>query len=374
MSISQIYGDQFSQVYHGDCREVAHVVNPNSVQCVITSPPYWIVRAFEGVLPAVWGGDTTCEHTWTDAPRQLEERTCTQCGAWFGLLGLESDFHMFVAHIVESMQTVWNVLKNDGIVWLNIGDTFITSAKTRYLKFVASKPLTGFKQKDLCLIPHRVAIALQDAGWYVRSDIVWSKPNPIPECRFDRPSRSHDYIFMLTKNSKYYYDDTDARDEINYVTQPFRGDKYTNAQSFHNTIEDLGIPADKSKSEHVDDQDSEEFSEEESVENFRLESYTGKEINLYKRSLQSVWNIPIQKTSGSHLATFPEKLVEKCLLASTKEGDTVLDPFCGSGTTGIVARYYGRRFVGIDASLKYANLAIKRIVNQTVPLSLSIQK
>lgn len=237
----------------GDARECLRRLPAGSIHCVVTSPPYLGLRSY-GTPPQVWGGDLACAHVWQveqvvrecstsgrkdlgstlDAaggpkaealsaahtvaatkPRRVDESaTCTTCGAWRGHLGLEETPEAYVEHLVEVFREVRRVLRADGTVWLNIGDSFAANRSyqvpaSKWRDVGNSKPCRvppGLKPKDLMLIPFRVALALQADGWWVRSDICWAKPNPMPESVLDRPTRAHEYIFLLAKSKAYFYD------------------------------------------------------------------------------------------------------------------------------------------------------------------------
>ena len=258
-----------SVIFEGDALTALQRFPSNSVQCAITSPPYWGLRDY-------------------DFPDQI---------------GLEPTLPQFLNRLRAIFSEVRRVLRDDGILWLNIGDGYTSGNrgwrapdKKNPARAMSVRPDTpkGLKPKDLHGIPWRLAFALQDDGWYLRADIVWNKPNVMPESVKDRPTRAHEYIFMLTKDERYYYD----RRAI---------------------IEPNG------------------------------------------RNCRSVWNIHTQGFPGAHFATFPPKLVEPCIKASTRPGDFVLDPFFGSGTVGVVAGRFGRRYVGIELHPEYVALAAQRL-------------
>lgn len=205
----------------------------------------------------------------------------------------------------------------------------------------------NLKDKDLMMIPHRVAIALQDDGWYVRQDIVWSKPNPMPESVTDRCTKAHEYIFLLSKSAKYFYD-SEAIKEPNSVTGGKWGKgvitKTAQAQGDgrHGATGFMGR----------------EMSNAEMIEKY----YT------YGRNKRSVWTVTTQPYSEAHFATFPEKLIEPCILAGSRPGDTVLDPFNGAGTTGLVSLKNHRRYIGIELNEEYLNITRKRLSQVQVKL------
>jgi DNA modification methylase len=213
------------RVIHGDCRDVLATLPAGSVHCVVTSPPYWGLRDY-GIPPSVWGGDVACEHEWGDLllprpgrgnkpgdvstssltnperqdtlPRAADNGAfCRHCGAWRGAFGLEPSFDLYVQHAVEIFREVRRVLRPDGSLWLNIGDSYCSANENRR---------SGLKHKDLCGIPWRVAFALQADGWWLRQDIIWSKRAPMPESVSDRCTKSHEYLFLLSKSARYYFD------------------------------------------------------------------------------------------------------------------------------------------------------------------------
>ena len=362
----------------GDCREVLDALTEHSVQCVVTSPPYWGQRDYGTAQKGI---------------------------------GLEADVTEWVDSIVQVFQKVRRVLRDDGTVWLNLGDKYAGSggAGGDYnpggLKNgvtggpVASTRQSGLKQKDLIGLPWRVAFALQADGWYLRRDIIWHKPNPMPESATDRPSTAHEYIFLLTKQPHYFYD-ADA------VKNPVKQDWGTRNRTdgkYHN-------------------------------EGSGLTPHSGLEKSYTTGNMRSVWKIATQPFGGAHYATYPEKLVEPCIKAGTSERgecpacgapwervvdisygkspvhgrgsvvgrheisgqnnfdgkgypriakltetlgwqptcehkrepipQTVLDPFSGAGTTGLVAMRLGRSYTGIELNPEYAAMSRKRIVER----------
>lgn len=335
----------------GDCRTVLPTLPEASAQCVVTSPPYWGLRDY--------GAD--------------------------GQLGLEPTPDAYVAAMVEVFRQVRRVLKPDGVLWLNLGDSYIANIKgstghnstltnpTRQQNAVAKfakkgsrgagRPKTNgrgepqssrvgtgankgamasdfeaphrtaqgtLKSKDLVGIPWRVALALQADGWWLRSDVVWSKPAPMPESVTDRPTRSHEYVFLLTKASRYFYDAKAIAERA--VSGAPSGNKERKSRGDYGGIDDnrhqkICVPwADVGGT----------------------------------RNARSVWTIASQPYDGAHFATMPPALVERCVLAGSRIGDTVLDPFLGSGTVGMVAESLGRRWVGIELNPAYAPLIAGR--------------
>jgi len=297
-----------------------------------------------------------------DARQRLSElpagsaRTCITSPPYFGLrdygvdgqIGLEETPDAYVAEMVALFREVWRVLADDGTLWLNIGDSYNGSGgaggdyspgglKEGQPKYPGRK-INGLKPKDLIGIPWRVAFALQADGWYLRSDIIWHKPNPMPESVTDRPTKSHEYLFLLTKSPRYYYDHEaikeDAVTNIGEAKIRFGGSKYGDSDD----------PKHATKSGNVYEPSG-------------------------KRNKRDVWTINTKPFKGAHFAVMPEALVEPCVLAGSAEGDTVLDPFTGSGTVAVVAMRYGRNFVGTELNPEYAQIAYERITNDSPMLN-----
>lgn len=299
-----------SLILVGDARtELSHLL-VNSVQCVVTSPPYWGLRDY-GVADQI---------------------------------GVETTPDAYVQEIVAVFREVWQVLRDDGTVWLNLGDSYAANRSYQVPSTKGGKKHSpaqavggkgsvvppGLKSKDLVGIPWMVAFALRADGWYLRSDIIWAKPNPMPESVTDRPTRSHEYIFLLTKKEKYYYD-AEAIKEPAVGAHRVRKDRVGGDK--HNATKHL---------------DGSVF------------------VNATMRNRRTVWTITPKPFKGAHFATFPPDLVEPCILAGSKPGDLVLDPFAGSGTTGVVATALGRDFIGVELNPEYAAMAEARIEGRTV--------
>jgi len=234
--------------------DARHIPLPdNSVQCCVTSPPYWGLRKYSGEQELVWGGGSNCQHEWGEkliskandsnrgtmewatggdpGAKVLGERVCQgqfcSCGAWRGAYGLEPTVEMYVEHTVQILREIRRVLRKDGVCFWNIGDSYagghVSYSNKRWQHGAGPNveehrwlgQFDNLKPKDLCLIPFRVALAAQASGWWVRADIVWSKPNPMPESVTDRPTRSHEYILMLTKSADYYWDADAVREPYN---------------------------------------------------------------------------------------------------------------------------------------------------------------
>lgn len=338
-------------IIQGHVLDILKQMESESVQCVVTSPPYWGLRDY-GIEPQIWDAVEGCKHEWNElilkgearineaisgmgmsiSPRKTNPEAflkvehkhafCLYCNAWRGSLGLEPTPELYVKHIVEIFRGIKRVLRDDGTLWLNLGDSYAGSVK--------GTNEIGLKPKDLCGIPWLVALALRADGWWLRSDIIYSKKNPMPESVHDRPTKSHEYIFLLTKSAKYFFDQDAVREahlhpEKNQISRNKTG---AQEQAFMgNAPTNLGRCGN----------------------------------NPSGRNIRTVWTIATQPFSEAHFATFPCKLVEPCVKAGSREGDTVLDPFIGSGTVAVVANYLDRRWIGIELNPKYIEMALKRI-------------
>jgi DNA modification methylase len=333
------------QIREGDCRDVLRTLPEQSVQTCVTSPPYFGLRDYGAA----------------------------------GQRGAEATPDEFVAALVEDFRQVRRVLRDDGTVWLNLGDSYASSppgiqsgARYRTSTLKGNAPglssdgrlaletagkldtsrLPGVKQKDLIGIPWMVAFALRADGWYLRSEIIWHKPNPMPESVTDRPTRAHEQVLLLSKQPRYFYD-ADA------IAEPAIG------QNAH----DLTGPARAGVPGQSDQRGSREWRVEKEADDGNVAEF----VATPTRNRRDVWTVATQPYAGAHFATFPPKLIEPCILAGSREGDTVLDPFAGAGTTGLVALRHGRSFVGCELSPEYADLARRRIIDDA-PLLNSVSE
>jgi DNA modification methylase len=350
------------------CGNALHIPLPaGSVQCVVTSPPYWGLRDY-GV-----GGQ----------------------------LGLEPTPEEYIVSMVAVFREVWRVLRDDGTLWLNLGDSYAresgngsnggggkrgvfpeydSARRIMSESRGSSDGLVGradraarrnnsdcLKPKDMVGIPWRVAFALQADGWWLRSDIIWHKPNPMPESVTDRPTSAHEYLFLLSKSKRYYYD-ADAikepcsesthnrisQDLINQIgTTRANGGKKSNGNlkavvSGSTALLKAGVNPKAMMNRDGRCKQNSSFS-------------NATCLPVLQRNRRDVWTIATVSYSEAHFATFPPKLVEPCILAGSGPGDTVLDPFAGTGTVGEVAAKHGRDFVGVELSMDYIGLAQKRL-------------
>jgi DNA modification methylase len=289
----------------GDCLKEMAKLDEQCVQCCVTSPPYWGLRDY--------GVD--------------------------GQLGMESTPDEYTARMVEVFRDVRRVLRDDGTLWLNLGDSYAgveggaidgrvrlrSRTGYRYWRRSGRKMFgSGLKPKDLVGIPWRVAFALQADGWYLRQDIIWHKPNPMPESVTDRCTRAHEYIFLLSKASRYYYDHEQVKKPMTRAPHAPMNKKLDAGRNDH---DQMG----------------------------KVQGAGGL------RNLRSVWTVTPKPIPEAHFAVFPPKLVEPCILAGCPKGGTVLDPFMGAGTTGLVAAQHDRDFIGIELNPDYLEIARRRI-------------
>jgi DNA modification methylase len=299
------------RILQGDVLDRLADLEDGSVQTCVTSPPYFGLRDY--------GHD--------------------------GQIGLEAAPDEYVSRLVDVFHEVRRVLRDDGTIWLNIGDSYNADGRkgrahmgegknSGYSAWV-NKTMEGTKPKDLLGIPWLTAFALRAVGWYLRSDIIWAKPNPMPESVTDRPTKAHEYLFLLSKSARYFYDADAVREDASEVGIARGGRaRITPAHSPPGT-----------------------------QPNRRSTSNGDADWLSAGRNKRTVWTVATQPFPGAHFAVFPPKLIEPCVLAGSAPGDTVLDPFCGSGTTGLVALRHGRSFVGIELNPEYVELARRRIVD-----------
>lgn len=300
-----------------------------------------------------------------EALRTLPNTCCSTCVTsppYYGLrdygivgqIGLEETPEQYIERLVTIFREVRRVLKDDGTLWLNIGDSYAANRGrqvhdnkgTNGLVFSkGAKVPNNCKAKDLIGIPWLLAFALRADGWYLRTDIIWEKPNAMPESVKDRPTRAHEYIFLLSKNGRYYYD----AEAIKEPAVGFTGSQKLNARRRGNAKTFRGGGA------YTHDQAAENSASVKRESHGLVPNETGK------RNRRTVWTIATKPYKGAHFATFPEELVRPCILAGSRLGDTVLDPFCGSGTTGAVATQEGRDFIGIEINPNYCEMSRQRI-------------
>jgi DNA modification methylase len=351
------------RIITGDCRERLREMEAGSVHTCVTSPPYFGLRDYG---TAVWEGgwDPKCQHKKT--VRDGGGRACIDCGAVCRDLqiGLEETPAAFVAQMVGVFREVRRVLRDDGTLWLNLGDSYSSGGrKTRDTddkltdRGMDIRPADGAKPKDLLGIPWRVAFALQENGWYLRQDIIWSKPNPMPESVRDRCTKAHEYLFLLSKGPRYYFD-ADA------IAEPATG---WNGSEFHTgkTAEhQLGRAQVRPKGNAKTFRGGGAYTQGQTFDNSSAaerDSHGNAPNETGLRNRRSVWTVATQPFKEAHFATYPPELIEPCILAGCPAGGTVLDPFGGAGTTGLVADRLQRNAVLIELNPAYADIAGRRL-------------
>ena len=309
-----------NKIEFGDCRETMRCWKEQGIkaQTCVTSPPYYGLRDY--------GHE--------------------------GQLGLEETPEQYITAMVEVFRCVWDVLEDDGTLWLNIGDSYNGSGGQGTKPNIMSKEaaegrggkaikIDGIKPKDLIGIPWMMAFALRADGWYLRQDIIWHKPNPMPESVTDRCTKAHEYIFLMSKSQKYYYDADAIKEEAN---------------------EDSGFA--KQRAKGIDTWKYNNTSERIAQTGQTIEASTFGEIG--KRNKRSVWTVTTKPYAGAHFAVFPSDLIEPCILAGAPVGGIVLDPFMGSGTTAQVAQNLGRQYIGCELNPDYCQLQNIRTAQQSL--------
>ena len=317
------------RIIQGDCIEGMKTLPDGCIHTCVTSPPYWGLRDYGH-----------------------EDQ-----------IGTEKTPEAYVENMVEVFREVRRILRDDGTVWLNLGDSYWSNTLSRkdpMESMWGKRPASdlsdgrdniptvnkrgglgaapiGIKPKDLVGIPWRVAFALQADGWYLRQDIIWHKPNPMPEAVKDRCTKAHEYLFLLSKHSHYYYDNEAIAEELTYPNEKRR-------------------PLGSKGAWEIDGR-----KQRENGGGSPYEGYPSK------RNKRSVWKITTKGYKGAHFAVYPKKLIEPCILAGCPEGGTVLDPFTGSGTTAVVALENGRNFVGTELNPEYIKIAEARIIEEIKP-------
>lgn len=370
----------------GDALQMLKTLEDKSVDCCVTSPPYYGLRDYG---TGTWvGGDPNCPHrrmskfsenTITGHAQEelagnvgdaIYKTICPLCGARREdkQIGLEETPEAYVERLVQVFREVKRVLKDDGTLWLNIGDTYNTNTyrkdtksngygkrgtnKGTYERVVERPHAESCKSKDMIGIPWMLAFALRNDGWYLRQDIIWRKPNPMPEPVKDRCVKSHEYIFLFSKKSSYYFDyeaiQEDAIGKDNKSSEP----KQVASDGQHKNLQYNGQP------NHT-------------MHERRAEGLP--DIEYEKRNKRDVWSVPTQAVKEAHFATFPEELIAPCILAGSRVGGVVLDPFFGSGTTGRVAIRYGREYIGIELNPEYIEIANRRVKNVQTSIEAYLQ-
>lgn len=354
------------EIRQGDCLDLLRQMPDESVNCCITSPPYWGLRDYG---TAEWdGGDAKCRHKgkMLGNNRNFIDREgrkpnnenigtgdCIKCGAKRKdrQIGLELTPQEYVDKMRLVFSEIKRVLKKDGTLWLNLGDSYCGTGDKgewkdpkhkdgRNAQSVAiNKKIDGLKKKDLVGIPWRVAFALQSDGWYLRQDIIWHKPNPMPESVTDRCTKSHEYIFLLSKEPNYYF----HSEAIQEDSSAYIYDKRAGMGNIR-------------------------YEGKRTAQEGSKNGQQGFATINEKRNKRSVWSVTVKPYKEAHFATFPTELITPCVLAGCPKDGTILDPFGGSGTTGQVAIENGRNAILLELNPEYVKLAQQRIATSQPPL------
>lgn len=400
---------ELNKIHQGDALKVLKTLSDKSVHCVITSPPYYGLRDYG---TAIWiGGDKLCNHrrdtknvnpdykiqsrgkTDNGVADEIFKHECAKCGAKRIDLqvGLEKTPEAYVRKLVLIFREVRRVLRNDGTLWLNIGDSYYGSwgntSKTKdnngfHSALTENKAVPavsintgkrkGLKAKDLIGIPWMLAIALRKDGWYLRQDIIWNKPNPMPESVTDRCTKSHEYIFLLSKSAKYYFDQAAIRRPLADSTiiralQAIENQKGSDRlpgksngpmkvvikRTVRKGIDTHGGQGRGEISMAINGTGSKNHS--------GYHNANGQLIGDGTANKKSVWTVATMPFKEAHFATFPQQLITDCIKAGCPGGGVILDPFMGAGTTALVARKLHRNFIGIELNPAYIKLAEKRL-------------
>src|SRR5574341_76764 len=344
-------------VHFGDCRDSLRRMATTGlkIQACVISPPYFGLRDY-GVPPTDWPA--------------INSTPAMRC-----CLGLEPSPQAFIDHLVQVFRAVRDVLADDGTLWLNIGDSYATTSSYNAPRTSGGEfgrvggqrqpraPIPqGCKPKDLIGIPWMLAFALRADGWYLRQDIIWHKPNPMPESVRDRCTKAHEYMFLLSKSERYYFDSEAMKEPavggLAGNTKPTKGGRaYEDGAVDHRTAAGLHKWAERQRRKR--DSINESFVPGATPHDGLHRE--GDEREPETRNRRSVWRVATRPYKGAHFATFPPALIEPCVLAGSRPGDIVLDPFMGSGTTAEVATMHGRQFVGCEINQDYKGLQDERI-------------
>ncbi len=373
-----------NKIHCGEVRELSDKLEENSINTIITSPPYWALRFYD-IPPSIWDADPNCTHEWQEYSVKVEmynnkaklhwqnkgasrkttpeawdkkllvRKICVNCGAWEGWLGLEPDFNLYVKHLCDIFDKLKRPLRDDGTLWVNLGDTHYTRSGSGFVNDRIRRSPIGntniniantirglglLPSKCLVLAPFRFAIEMCNRGWILRNVLIWQKNNVIPNSAKDRFTVDFEYLFFFTQNRKYYF-----KQQLEPYKTP------TKQQYRPNPYPDKAINKEKgSKSGqgiHDGKRKREDF------------------FKVGGRNKRTVWNINTKPSKEAHFAVFPPELVKIPIDAGCPDGGTVLDPFAGSGTTCRVAHSMGKNYIGFDISEEYCKIA-ERLIQQKI--------
>lgn len=391
-------------IEQGDALSILRTLDTGSFNCCVTSPPYWGLRDYK-LPPSIWDDPGNCTHQWQEEIIHTEigkgnwtqaingrgevqgaisafrepirsqsmRGFCGTCGAWLGCLGFEPTPELFIKHIVTVFREVWRVLRDDGTLWLNIADSYNAGGRrtngTRegFKQGTNRASSTGhdairptapnLKRKDLIGIPWMLAFALRIDGWYLRQDIIWHKPNPMPESVNDRCTKAHEYLFLLSKNESYYFDHDAMREP---AIKGAAGSQFHTGKTGEHQLGRASLKsrtAGNKNHKYVTEYESSPTEEHRTKAGLMKIANTPWEI----RNRRSVWTVAAKPLKEAHFATFPPALIEPCILAGCPVDGWVLDPFSGAGTTCLVAQTHNRNSLGIDLNPEYVKIAERRI-------------
>ena len=332
-----------NKIIQGNCYEILKTLQSESVNCVVTSPPYWGLRDYD-TPPVCWPAITFVP---------MVELPAITISAMESCHGMEPDILSYIAHVVLIFREVKRVLRKDGTLWLNLGDGSVhngaaygndksTLTGRKHGKHMGKakrfvKKVKGLPAKNIIGIPWRIAFALQADGWILRRDNIWNKPNPLPEAVKDACSKSHEYIFHFTKSHKYYYN-------ASSISEPYKENTIATRKS---------IRKQRNLSENIGGSGK------------GLCNFIVKDEG--RANKKTVWTVPVNGFKGAHFATFPEGLIVPCILAGCPPEGLVLDPFGGAGTTALVSRKLNRNYLLIELNKQYIDIAYKRL-QEEIPL------
>ena len=329
------------KLYHGGCLDILKQMPDESIDCIVTSPPYWGLRDYSTA----------------------------------GQIGLEPTIQGYIDVMTEIFSEVKRALKNDGTLWLNMGDTYGTGTRAdrrpgnkilgEGTAIAQAIPRHGGMAKQLIGTPWRIAFALQADGWYLRSDIIWHKPNPMPESVTDRPTKAHEYIFLMSKSAKYYYDaeaimepvsrNTHLRISQNVAAQIGSDRAHAGGKTNGRMKAVIRTPKQQLPGQGIKNNDS-------------FNNATC--LRVSERNKRTVWTVPTRGFKEAHFATYPINLISPCIKAGCPEDGVGLDPFMGSGTTAIACECLNRRWIGIEINQEYCDIAVGRIKKETAQYKL----
>ena len=351
------YFDKYSEgiLYQANTFDILKKFPSESIDCVITSPPYWGARFYTNKANCIFGGDPNCHHVWKMKEIRLnftednmakdylvyKTGVCSRCGAWQGQLGLEPDFYMFIDHLTQVFNEIKRILKPIGTCWINIADKWYGSHAGKTTGTVNYAASVGYKWQDkidysrkcLTMIPERFALKMIESGWILRNKIIWYKSTSAPESVKDRFTKSYEYIFFFTKSTEYYF---------NLIKTPFKESYLKRIQYKYN----------KGKA------DVQSSFNSNSQTQYAQKVLSG---NADGANMKDIWSFAPSCIRDEHYASFPKELPALCIKAGCPPDGVVLDPFVGSGTTAIVAENLNRKWIGIEITDQYCEIAVKRL-------------